>query len=45
MLVVEMALKARRKKVVSGHEALLGIKAIVQEDFKEVGWIRVEGER
>lgn len=44
LIVVIMAIQARRRKVVSGQEALIGAKAIVQEGFKETGWVRVDGE-
>ncbi len=44
LIVIIMAIQARRRKVVSGQEALIGAKAIAQESFKEIGWVRVDGE-
>ncbi|MBY0273526.1 MAG: nodulation protein NfeD [Alphaproteobacteria bacterium] len=42
--VIGFAIQARKRKVVSGKEALPSTIAIVQEDFKTKGWVRVEGE-
>ncbi|OJW51285.1 MAG: hypothetical protein BGO67_12945 [Alphaproteobacteria bacterium 41-28] len=44
LLVLGLALKARRRKLVSGYEALSGRMAIVQQDFKGLGWVKVDGE-
>jgi len=43
-LVVGMALKARRRPVVSGHEELIGSTGQALEDFEREGWARVHGE-
>jgi membrane-bound serine protease (ClpP class) len=44
-LSVGMALKARRRPVVSGQEGLIGETGSVQEDFDGMeGWARVHGE-
>ena len=42
--VVGMALRARRRPVVSGRELLLGSPGEVLEDFVNEGWVRVQGE-
>ena len=42
--VVGMALKARRRPIVSGREALIGAVGEVLEDFDGEGWARVQGE-
>lgn len=42
--VIGFAVKARKRKVVSGKEALPSTIAIAQEDFQTKGWVRVEGE-
>lgn len=42
--VVGMALKARRRPVVSGRELLIGSAAEVLEDFECEGWARVQSE-
>jgi len=44
LLALGLALKARRRKIVSGYEALSGRMAIVQKDFKGLGWVKVDGE-
>jgi len=44
ILVVGMALKARRRPLVSGTEALLGTTGEVLEDFVGEGWARVQSE-
>ncbi len=44
IILLGFALKARKKKIVSGHEALLGSIAIVQNDFTNEGWVKVGGE-
>lgn len=44
-LSIAMAIKAHRRKVVSGREALLGQTATVVSDFQQhQGWVRIEGE-
>lgn len=43
-LVIGMALKARRRPVVSGHEELIGSAGEVIEDCEGEGWARVHGE-
>jgi membrane-bound serine protease (ClpP class) len=40
-----LALKARRRPVVTGREDLQGADAVVLEDFEGEGWARVRGER
>jgi membrane-bound serine protease (ClpP class) len=44
IFVVGMALKARKKPVVSGREEIVGSAGEVLEDFEETGWVRVHGE-
>ncbi|MBI3375662.1 MAG: nodulation protein NfeD [Betaproteobacteria bacterium] len=44
VVVVGMALKARRRPVVSGRELLIGSAAEVLEDFEGEGWARVQSE-
>ncbi|HUX78680.1 MAG TPA: nodulation protein NfeD [Alphaproteobacteria bacterium] len=44
LLIIGLALKARKKKIVSGEEALIGEMAIVQNDFEGLGWVKVDGE-
>jgi membrane-bound serine protease (ClpP class) len=44
MLMVGVALKARRRPVVSGREELIGSAGEVLEDFDEEGWARVHSE-
>jgi membrane-bound serine protease (ClpP class) len=39
-----LALKARRRPVVSGHEELIGSTGQALEDFEQEGWARVHGE-
>ena len=39
------ALKARRRPVVSGSEALLGSGGLVLDDFAGDGWARVQSEQ
>jgi membrane-bound serine protease (ClpP class) len=44
-LVVGMALKARNRPVVSGHEEMIGTTGEVVDDFDGTkGWARVHGE-
>jgi len=42
--VASLALKARRRPVVSGRETLVGAAGEVLEDFAGEGWARVQGE-
>jgi membrane-bound serine protease (ClpP class) len=42
--VIGMALKARRRPVVTGAEELVGVEATVLEDCETEGWARVHGE-
>ena len=42
--VVGMAVKARRRPVVTGAEEMLGAEAVVLEDFQTEGWAHVHGE-
>jgi len=44
MLMIGVALKARRRPVVSGREELIGSAGEVLEDFDEEGWARVHSE-
>jgi membrane-bound serine protease (ClpP class) len=43
--VMGLALRARRRPVVSGREQLIGAAAEVLDDFEGEGWARVQGER
>jgi membrane-bound serine protease (ClpP class) len=42
--VATMALRARRRPVVSGGETMIGSVGEVLEDFDGEGWARVQGE-
>jgi membrane-bound serine protease (ClpP class) len=44
LIIMGLALKARKRKIVSGYEALIGTIAIVQEDFEAQGWVTIGGE-
>ena len=44
LVVVGMAVKARRRKVVTGREELAGESGEVLDDFSGEGWARVHGE-
>jgi membrane-bound serine protease (ClpP class) len=44
-LIVTLALKARRRPVVSGPEEMVGARGEVLEDFETQGWAWVHGER
>ncbi len=44
IFVVGMAIKARRRPVVSGHEELVGSEAVVLQDFEHEGRVAVHGE-
>jgi membrane-bound serine protease (ClpP class) len=43
--IVAMALKARRRGVVSGAEHIVGAPGVVLDDMQTQGWARVQGER
>jgi membrane-bound serine protease (ClpP class) len=43
-LIVMMAVKARRRPVVSGREELAGARGEALEDFADEGWVRVHDE-
>jgi membrane-bound serine protease (ClpP class) len=45
ILVGGLALKARRRPVVTGHEQLIGSVGVVLEDAGSEGWARVRSER
>src|SRR6476469_11230218 len=40
-----LAVKARRRPVVTGREDLHGAEAVMLEDFESEGWARVHGEQ
>ena len=44
MMVLVLALKARRRPVVSGQEELLGASAEAVEDFEQEGYVHLHGE-
>lgn len=44
MMVLMLALKARRRPVVSGQEELLGASAEALEDFEQEGYVHLHGE-
>jgi len=44
ILVVGMAIRARRQRVVTGEEAMVGETAVALKDFADVGMVRVSGE-
>lgn len=44
VFVIGMALKARRRPVVSGREQMTGSEGVVLEDFEHQGHIRIHGE-
>jgi membrane-bound serine protease (ClpP class) len=43
-ITVWLALKARRRPVVSGHEEIIGASATALADFEREGWAQVRGE-
>jgi len=43
--VAALALKARRRPVVTGHEALIGSVGVVLDDLETEGWARIHGEQ
>lgn len=44
LAIVGMAVKASRRAVVSGVEAMVGARGEVVQDFDKRGWVRVQGE-
>jgi membrane-bound serine protease (ClpP class) len=42
--IVAMAVKARKRQVVSGREHMMGATGVVLEDMQTEGWARVQGE-
>ena len=44
LLVLGMAIQARKRPVVSGHEEMLGAGGEVIEDFSNEGWARIHSE-
>ena len=42
---VALALRARKRAVVSGGESLIGAQGIALDDFEREGWVHVAGER
>lgn len=42
--IVAMAVRARKREVVSGRELLVGATGVVLEDLQKEGWARVQGE-
>jgi membrane-bound serine protease (ClpP class) len=42
--IVAMAVKARKRQVVSGREHIMGATGVVLEDMQTEGWARVQGE-
>jgi membrane-bound serine protease (ClpP class) len=44
LLIVRMALQARKKPVVSGSEELIGSIGEALEDFETEGWVRIHSE-
>src|SRR5690606_16004450 len=43
-LLLHLFLRARRRPVVSGAEALVGANAVAMDDFTETGHVRLHGE-
>ncbi len=44
LLVLGMAIQARKRPVVSGHEQMLGASGEVIDDFSQEGWARIHSE-
>jgi len=44
IVVVRLALRARRKPIVSGMPALIGADGEMLEDARETGWASIRGE-
>lgn len=45
LLTVTLLLRSRRRRVVTGQEAMVGASAEALEDFEHEGWVRAAGER
>jgi membrane-bound serine protease (ClpP class) len=45
ILVSSMAVKARRRPVVSGSEELIGSVGVAQDDIEREGWARIHSEQ
>jgi membrane-bound serine protease (ClpP class) len=43
--IVALAAQARKRKVVSGSEHIIGAQGVVLDDMQTEGWARVQGER
>jgi membrane-bound serine protease (ClpP class) len=43
--IAALALKARRRPIVSGHEALIGSVGVALDDLAPEGWARIHGEQ
>jgi membrane-bound serine protease (ClpP class) len=43
--VAAVALKARRRPIVTGHEALIGSVGVALDDLEPEGWARINGEQ
>jgi membrane-bound serine protease (ClpP class) len=44
LLTVTLLLRSRRKRIVTGQEAMVGEEAVALEDFEREGWVRARGE-
>lgn len=44
LVTVTLLVRSRRKRVVTGHEAMVGVEAEAIEDFETEGWVRAHGE-
>ena len=44
LFVLGFILRSAKRKVVSGMSALVGEIAVVQDDFQDRGWVKVDGE-
>lgn len=45
LLTVSLLLRSRKRRVVTGHEGMIGATAEALEDFETEGWVRASGER
>ena len=43
LIILGLALKARKQKVVSGVDTMVGTIAVVQDDFEDQGWVKLGG--
>lgn len=43
-VLIAMAIKARKRPIVSGREAIIGRSAIANENFEKTGWVKLDGE-